>query len=828
MNSVIGDRLSEFYVALRQSETKRLVRCLYHLEVSCIEQLIGSVECSNGNETYNCKDISTLYDIIDDCRKKCAHNLRSLYVEYMNSLISSTKKLLLSKIKKNQINSNVSKYIHVLTELLGSLSNVISELQTNYIETVQNGTRINYMSASLLLQTVLPMHTRVINIVFHYFKEYIEDKQLLKLQGKTIQELNSVIQLDSSIVSFIQMKDITYQYVMFLLNSLLMQQQEYQENINFIVHSVTQTKFAIGPTVAANRTHSPQLPLPPGVAHKSTESVTSTAIVHTESEHKYKKLLAFLHVQFRVDSKTVTGAKGITVRHYQGQSGGVSTNNANDGFVDADLHMFQFREYDPLYTTLENLYLSKSVLQALYGDIDMDACDPGVVTQQMQLLYPFSNNLLLIDGEEPTDPLLSGEKATKHEPTGSDNVYVMECIEDVCFIFTKVMERVLMCNENTSILAMSNKIIEYIDPMQESMLYQTLLDKTMFKNCYKSFRQKQKEHVQSILKQRELDLVTKFPTSSPSNDNGTVLEVAPLSGSEGVALNGVTSDREALSSSPIPPDTVNSTDVNSGHVFAESDTQIPSMAGVDVAVNATAHMINNISELSSTSMGDLSSWWGTGDAVGDGGAALLSSFTNFGTGVVSNAVQTTTQLTGVDVNELKMDGSLLLQGTNTLSNVLFQQDILPRTFGGDARAVEDKENSVEKVPESENTKGNSRDGNSMMDCEGNIRGNSVEACQERGPVTLRSLNDISVYISSLCVFYSTIMSLGDMMYTYYDRESQYYSSITEASILMNHSMTEASEKNGWASHSSMYLMVLQVIRRVFVFPCYIVRTCHVC
>ena len=96
MNNTIGDRLSEFYLALRQSETKRLVRCLYYLEIACIEQLICYDSTSTSkqyvDEVSKTNDITILYDIIDDCRKKCASNLRSLYVEYMNSLISSTKK----------------------------------------------------------------------------------------------------------------------------------------------------------------------------------------------------------------------------------------------------------------------------------------------------------------------------------------------------------------------------------------------------------------------------------------------------------------------------------------------------------------------------------------------------------------------------------------------------------------------------------------------------------------------------------------------------------------------------------------------------------------
>jgi hypothetical protein len=100
-----------------------------------------------------------------------------------------------------------------------------------------------------------------------------------------------------------------------------------------------------------------------------------------------------------------------------------------------------WRESDAVYTALEYGYLSFAVKEALQEEGLLEVQEGGTV-------------------------------------------YVLQSIEDVFFVLQKALGRVISTGSESSILAVCNRIIEILEPTQETMIHDYLLNKAKFKGKY--------------------------------------------------------------------------------------------------------------------------------------------------------------------------------------------------------------------------------------------------------------------------------------------------------------------------------------------------------
>ena len=63
-------------------------------------------------------------------------------------------------------------------------------------------------------------------------------------------------------------------------------------------------------------------------------------------------------------------------------------------------------------------------------------------------------------------------------------VYAIQAVEDAFFVLQRVLERVLSTGDDASIFSVCNKIVEVLDPNQESVVYSTLILQERYKGCY--------------------------------------------------------------------------------------------------------------------------------------------------------------------------------------------------------------------------------------------------------------------------------------------------------------------------------------------------------
>ena len=63
-------------------------------------------------------------------------------------------------------------------------------------------------------------------------------------------------------------------------------------------------------------------------------------------------------------------------------------------------------------------------------------------------------------------------------------VYAIQAVEDAFFVLQRVLERVLSTGDDASIFSVCNKIVEVLDPNQQSVVYSTFVSQERYKGCY--------------------------------------------------------------------------------------------------------------------------------------------------------------------------------------------------------------------------------------------------------------------------------------------------------------------------------------------------------
>ena len=154
----IGDSLETFYLALRTNDIDSLVDSLATLED--LKSLLAS-----GAER------QVLDEIVSDCQRKTGSMIRGVYSEKVRNIITNCRQRLRSKAALGSESSihHGSRHLNTLIELLGSWSNIISEL-------------LDYgISAEVLYICISPLHTRIAEASFGCFESFREDKNLESL-----------------------------------------------------------------------------------------------------------------------------------------------------------------------------------------------------------------------------------------------------------------------------------------------------------------------------------------------------------------------------------------------------------------------------------------------------------------------------------------------------------------------------------------------------------------------------------------------------------------------------------------------------------------------
>jgi len=593
-NDQVGNTLAEFYLALRNCNDQGLVHNMHTLT-----QLYSE---DNSNDP-------VAKELLNDCQKKCAQFIRSQYIDQINAIVSSAKKKLAAKFASNT-GSQSNKHYGIVMELLGYFSNIIAELNMRHCD----------MSASLLLAVVLPFHERVISMVYESIAQFVDDKKLLKLQMKPLEELSGVILLDASISGLMMLITVLHQYSSFLARSLRREQ----------VPS----------------------PLPWLQITLDSNSYVSvlTSDTHLSAEkHPSSTALDLKFMQFKEFDLLYTALECMYISKAMQEALWVET----DGDVDGETE-------------------GAAVTDRSAG---LDQPKPQKQLDQER----FSRKLLLIQGRSlrPSGRGQSGRSAGATDGSDDcDEVYVLESVEDVFFVLNKSLERALISNSSHGILAVCNKIVEVLDAHQNSEVSNLLLTKNVFDGCVRRHKRSCEEMKQAEAEaaQATADAIA---ARAKAQNEAELAELAAaraeLEAEMRVSEAAEAAARALSSSSPVDvapaSSPTNSCDVGAektggDEAGCEDEQANFNQAGVDVAIMATTQLLATAN-----------TWWDTkaeANTTGSGVAATgavakegdwLSSFASMGTDIVSNTVNTVVSNTVSTVNSAATSVSTVLPTT---------------------------------------------------------------------------------------------------------------------------------------------------------------------
>jgi hypothetical protein len=187
----VGDNLETFYLALRANDIDALVDSLANLED--LRSLLPSTTA----------DREVLDEIVSDCQRKTGSMIRGVYSEKVRNIITNCRQRLRSKAALDSESSihHGSRHLNALVELLGSWSNIISEI-------------LEYeLSLEVLHMCISPLHNRIAEASFDCFESFREDKNLESLFGRLIASQNSTISKagNSEVSSRLNISSLDYQ-----------------------------------------------------------------------------------------------------------------------------------------------------------------------------------------------------------------------------------------------------------------------------------------------------------------------------------------------------------------------------------------------------------------------------------------------------------------------------------------------------------------------------------------------------------------------------------------------------------------------------------------
>ena len=232
----LGDKIEDFYVNLRSasaaiasrrgagseaSQQSSVQECLYNVSV-CLYRLESHESRPELHET---PEIT--HEIAQDCGKKAAQVLRTVFAESVQQVIADNRKRLVMKaaLDAESSQSHSQRHINALIDLLGTWSNILVNI-----------TALQLSGACLQL-VVAPLHLRVIEMAMECVRQFKTDKRLDEWHKKVLllqqqqqqreqqreqqqqqqqEEACSIVSLDALLSQIAAMREVVSQYYTFL------------------------------------------------------------------------------------------------------------------------------------------------------------------------------------------------------------------------------------------------------------------------------------------------------------------------------------------------------------------------------------------------------------------------------------------------------------------------------------------------------------------------------------------------------------------------------------------------------------------------------------
>lgn len=198
----LGEKIEDFYLHLMdpkkdEDNLYRLSDSLYSLEHHFVQQEQG-------------ENIELVREIVKDCHRKASSHIRSLYIEAINGLITSSRKKLKIKISLEQSQDLQQKHLAIILELLGQWSNILANL-------------IQYQfSKSFIQLSLASLYHRVLECVYDTYSTFVEDKDLsnwcVKCQYHSSGNFN-LHSLDTLLIQLSSIRQILNQNYLYLFNT---------------------------------------------------------------------------------------------------------------------------------------------------------------------------------------------------------------------------------------------------------------------------------------------------------------------------------------------------------------------------------------------------------------------------------------------------------------------------------------------------------------------------------------------------------------------------------------------------------------------------------
>ena len=378
----IGIKLQSFYISLRDSDFQEIARNMSIIENHMTNNLAGETD-----------DI--INEIKRDCQTKAVQFYRASLGDSIRTLITTNRKKM--SIKPSAADSSGTynqRHLLALIDLLGNWSNYISDL-----------TNLD-LSISIIRIIVPQLHIRIKEMMIEIFNQFKQDKNLITLQTQLLSYQNntsssssntrpptttsnittgqlidfsslpiSINQLDNILCQLVSFRETIYHYYKFL-NTILLPPSS-SDSISDARNPASCTPTTTPYTPAPTTTHTPTTSPPPSTnntIHNSTTALSPNI--------------------FRPSSLSLP-----------------TTHILNE-------HLYDWRELDIIYITLEYSYLHISIQYAIQYNL------------LLEIQY---------------------------------NIYIPQCIEDYLFIIKKIIQRSITTNIYNIIHTISIKIIEYFE-----------------------------------------------------------------------------------------------------------------------------------------------------------------------------------------------------------------------------------------------------------------------------------------------------------------------------------------------------------------------------
>lgn len=199
-NAPVGVKLEEFYLALSQQPPN-------------VEWIIDSMHLMEDHQPLrqHNETAEVVSEIVKDCRKKCAQQLRAPFAEVIRNVIAACRKRLVSKAALDSESSlqHNQRHLNTLLELLGTWSNIVAQC-------VAFG-----FSRALTRQILSPLYTRILEASVECFKTFKRDKELEQWSVRSLDESAecNVGSLDFLTSQVAGIKELVHQHYSFLYNN---------------------------------------------------------------------------------------------------------------------------------------------------------------------------------------------------------------------------------------------------------------------------------------------------------------------------------------------------------------------------------------------------------------------------------------------------------------------------------------------------------------------------------------------------------------------------------------------------------------------------------